>query len=430
MTDDDQHDVPRPEWPEVSRFAGQEAVPLAPRAASVEPPPIPGRFLPEAQLSPAGDPAVGTPFIATRATASPQPSSPSRRVRAELAAGSASPHSPLGRTVPGRRSSHAAVIIGALGSAALVAGLFASCSDDPPLNDGPRGALAAPSTDTETVAELRSLRTEVEELRDRVASLEAGKRQSASSEPIARDASPNRSEGGYDQRPAIAPPNTEPQSANPRSTAPIAPAEYAPTPSLRDDPFIGPADSPVLVMVFSDFQCPGCRRFNAESVARLRRYFAEKGLIKLVFRDFPLAGNQHSRIAATLAHCAGEQGAYWEMFDALYSRPDLVDAGAFDDLDAGGIRDKAQLKRCRESMRYESELDRDTDEARALGAGGAPGTFIGRKQEDGSFKGTFIRGAQPFAVIERTLRQALDPAKRAPSTVVARPTNQKTRAPN
>ena len=95
------------------------------------------------------------------------------------------------------------------------------------------------------------------------------------------------------------------------------------------------------------------------------------------------------------------------MYDLLYTRPEQVDSGKLDDL-ARMLRsvDKPALKRCRDSLRYEKELDRDLVEGRSLGAGGAPGTFIGRKVKS-DFRGVFIRGAQPFEVIEHELASIL-----------------------
>ena len=87
--------------------------------------------------------------------------------------------------------------------------------------------------------------------------------------------------------------------------SPILPAEYSPTSAYKDDPFVGPEDAPVIVMVFSDFQCPGCRRFDTDVIGRLRSDYAARGSVKLIFRDFPLERNQFARSAATLAHCAG-----------------------------------------------------------------------------------------------------------------------------
>lgn len=194
-------------------------------------------------------------------------------------------------------------------------------------------------------------------------------------------------------------------TAPPRpADSPIQPAEYSLSTAFKDDPFLGPEDAPVLVMVFSDFQCPGCRRYDADVVSKLRIDYAAKGRVKLVYRDFPLERNRHARSAAMLAHCAGEQGKYWGMYDLLFTRPELVDAGKLDDLARMLHKvDRPALKRCRDSARYEKELDRDLTEGRELGAGGAPGTFIGKKDANGKFQGVFIRGAQPFEVVEAEL---------------------------
>src|SRR2546423_1115654 len=78
----------------------------------------------------------------------------------------------------------------------------------------------------------------------------------------------------------------------------------------------GPANAPVTVEEYGDFQCPPCGRMYPE-LKKIEREYGDK--IKIIFRNFPIT-TQHkfAMIAAEAAEAAGFQGKYWEMHDKLY----------------------------------------------------------------------------------------------------------------
>src|SRR2546425_3089506 len=89
--------------------------------------------------------------------------------------------------------------------------------------------------------------------------------------------------------------------------------------SVADAPSLGRADAPVTLVEFSDFQCPFCGRFFATTLPALKKDYIDTGKLRYVFRDFPLDQlHPHARMAAAAAHCAGEQGKYWDMHDVLF----------------------------------------------------------------------------------------------------------------
>jgi protein-disulfide isomerase len=75
----------------------------------------------------------------------------------------------------------------------------------------------------------------------------------------------------------------------------------------ESEPAQGPADAPVTIVEFSDFQCPHCRQAQATLQQLLRRY---AGKVRLVHRDFPVP-QLHPGAAAEAARCADEQGEFW-----------------------------------------------------------------------------------------------------------------------
>ncbi|MBW4934226.1 DsbA family protein [Marinobacter sp. F4206] len=81
---------------------------------------------------------------------------------------------------------------------------------------------------------------------------------------------------------------------------------------------VGPADAPVVVREFADYQCPACGRFSDAS-QKLKEQYVEAGKVRFVYFDLPLQQHQNAMPAALAARCAGDQDAYWEMHDQLFA---------------------------------------------------------------------------------------------------------------
>ena len=199
------------------------------------------------------------------------------------------------------------------------------------------------------------------------------------------------------------------QPSNAADNRPIVEQRLLPDGSHLDDPFLGPKHAETIVMAFGDFQCRPCRSFYDETFPALKEEFIDTEKLRFVYRDFPLRTNEHAASAAALAHCAGEQGQYWQMFELLFRERSRVDEGEAIEL-AKLINnvDTERLEACARSTRYEQELEKDIAEGVRLGAKGAPGFFIGKRVADEeSYQGVFIRGAQPYAVLRAQIEKFL-----------------------
>ncbi len=82
----------------------------------------------------------------------------------------------------------------------------------------------------------------------------------------------------------------------------------------------GPRDARVVVVEYSDFECPACRA----AIGPLRQILALHGKdIRITFKHFPLdRPHPSARAGAAAAECAGRQGRFWEFHDALFDRQD------------------------------------------------------------------------------------------------------------
>ena len=129
--------------------------------------------------------------------------------------------------------------------------------------------------------------------------------------------------------------------------------------SVADAPSLGRADAPVTLVEFSDFQCPFCGRFFATTLPALKQDYIDTGKLRYVFRDFPLDQlHPNARTAAVAAHCAGEQGKYWDMHDVLFQNqralapPQLAEYAR-----AVGVAGP-EFEQCVASGRYAPQIER------------------------------------------------------------------------
>lgn len=91
-----------------------------------------------------------------------------------------------------------------------------------------------------------------------------------------------------------------------------------------DDHSQGPADAPVTLVEYGDYQCPHCGRAYP-IVKRLQARLGSR--LRFIFRNFPLVqAHAHAAAAAEFAEAAGLQGKFWEAHDLLYKRQRTLDA--------------------------------------------------------------------------------------------------------
>ena len=81
---------------------------------------------------------------------------------------------------------------------------------------------------------------------------------------------------------------------------------------------MGDPNAPVKIDEYSDFQCPFCARFHAETYKALKREFVETGVVRMAYLHLPLGQHEHAGPAAEAAMCASVQGRFWPVHDAIF----------------------------------------------------------------------------------------------------------------
>jgi len=107
----------------------------------------------------------------------------------------------------------------------------------------------------------------------------------------------------------------------------LAPDPDRPGFTKAGDAYKGNPDAPMVVVEFSDFQCPSCRRHARETQPVLDEKFIDTGKVLWVFKNRPLRIHENAPAAAVAAECAGEQGKFWEMAQLLYQNSESWSEG-------------------------------------------------------------------------------------------------------
>ncbi|UCG23322.1 MAG: DsbA family protein [Chloroflexota bacterium] len=194
---------------------------------------------------------------------------------------------------------------------------------------------------------------------------------------------------------AYAPAPQEPQEP----AGPPEPVEV----EIGDAFAIGDPDAPITIVEFTDFQCPFCVRHFQETYPRIVDEYVDAGIVRYVFKDFPLYSiHPQAAEAAQAARCAREQDAFLEMHDLLFERQPQWGSGQSTEVFVGLAEelalDASAFEQCLTSGKYEEAVDADYGQGVQLGVTGTPAFFI---------NGYGVSGAQPYQLFEQAIESLL-----------------------
>lgn len=173
-------------------------------------------------------------------------------------------------------------------------------------------------------------------------------------------------------------------------------------------PIYGDPKAPITLVEFGDYQCFFCNKFFHNTEKEIVENYVKTGKVKMMFKDFTIIGPD-SVTAAHAAHCANDQGMFWEYHDALYTNWDGENNGWASSENlfrfANGIGlDMEAFAECMNNSKHAGIIQASNNDAKTLGITGTPAFFV--IGPNGQI--TKIEGAQPYEVFDRTFRSKLE----------------------
>ncbi len=167
--------------------------------------------------------------------------------------------------------------------------------------------------------------------------------------------------------------------------------------SVDDDPAIGPADAPITIIEFSDFECPYCKKWHDEVFPQIQAQYGDQ--VRLVYRDYPLFGlHNNAAPAAEAANCAGEQNKYWDFHTLLFNGKNALNRQTYETYATQLDLNLDSFKACLDDRRFQQEVEADYQSAQEIGVSSTPTFFI---------NGLALVGAQPYEVFQRVIDMEL-----------------------
>ena len=169
---------------------------------------------------------------------------------------------------------------------------------------------------------------------------------------------------------------------------------------LPDDPTRGPADAPIAIVEFSDFQCPFCQRATGTLTELFDRF---EGQIRFTYKDYPLANHPEAFKAAEAGNCAHEQGMFWELHDKMFVSQDALDVLSLTTYASELGLDVAAFSACLDEGRYTQRVQQDLQIGQLNGVSSTPTVFI---------NGRPVMGAAPIETFDQIIREELAASER------------------
>jgi len=142
---------------------------------------------------------------------------------------------------------------------------------------------------------------------------------------------------------------------------------------VSSSPASGPADAPVTIVEFSDFECPYCEVF-AQTMQQVKDEYGSR--VRVVFRQFPLNIHPNAPKAAEASLCAHEQEKFWEMHDLMFEQQRQLDITSLVAMAERLDLDVPEFEACLDSGKFAEQIEEDMQAATRLGVDGTPAVFI------------------------------------------------------
>ena len=177
------------------------------------------------------------------------------------------------------------------------------------------------------------------------------------------------------------------------------------------DPYIGSLETPLVLVEFSDFNCPYCARFHSETLPKIVQTYVETNQLRYVYRDLVSVGGALSFGAAVAAECTREQiddSNYFVLVNQLYASSGRKNMEGLINLASNMEVNLELVLDCLEAKSYEQEVAEDQEAALSTGARGTPVFVLGFQIEDNLVEGIVFQGVLPIEMLSNYINAFLE----------------------
>ena len=194
----------------------------------------------------------------------------------------------------------------------------------------------------------------------------------------------------------------KPAAAVAKASAPAAKAA-APAKNFKES---GSPSAPLVIEVYSDYECPSCRALWMDTIPQLIREYVTTGKVRLLHRDFPLPQHQYTRLATRYANAAGQIGRYELVVDQIFKMQPAWAANGNVDAEVAKVLPPGEMQKVRDLVKNDMHLD---DSVTADLAQGQVDRLSQTPTMEIVYKGNRqqIAGALPYNVLKSYIDQIL-----------------------
>lgn len=196
-----------------------------------------------------------------------------------------------------------------------------------------------------------------------------------------------------------------------RPPQPPSPVETIPPTDVSVDgvPRKGASAAKIVLIEFSDFECPFCAQHAHGPYAQIQQQYVSTGKVQYAFRHFPLEQlHPAAKQAAEAAACANDQGKFWELHDKLFENQRALQLSNLHEYAKSAQVDSSRFEVCMTGHQMGRRVSDDLAEARRLGLRATPAFVLGEIQPNQTVRVTRrIVGAHPMEVFELALDEML-----------------------
>jgi len=161
---------------------------------------------------------------------------------------------------------------------------------------------------------------------------------------------------------------------------------------LEGVPFLGEEDAEITMVIYDDFQCPFCARFEQQAWLKIKEEYIDTGKAKFYYKHFPLGFHPQAQLAAEATECAHDQGKFWELHDTIFANQKDLNEENLKKWAEEMELDMTEFNTCLDTHKYAEKVKLSMTEGQKVGVSGTPSVLI----ED-----QLVVGAVPFEDVEQ-----------------------------